>query len=91
MIVAISASVHPAIASRVTAVPLRSLNVTPTIPAAALVSKPANRCLGIEIHLLTSLFAHKASDKHRCVGIEICLLTSCFAHQASYEVIGAEV
>ena len=30
--VAISASVHPAIASRVTAVPRRSLNVTPTTP-----------------------------------------------------------
>jgi hypothetical protein len=33
VIVAISASVHPASASRVTAVPRRSLNVTPNIPA----------------------------------------------------------
>ena len=32
--VAISASVHPAIASRVTAVPRKSWNVTPTTPAA---------------------------------------------------------
>ena len=31
--VAISASVHPASAKRVTAVPRRSLNVTPTTPA----------------------------------------------------------
>jgi len=31
--VAISASVHPAMASRVTAVPRKSLNVTPTMPA----------------------------------------------------------
>ena len=33
MIVAISGSVHPQIARRVTAVPRRSWNVTPTIPA----------------------------------------------------------
>ena len=33
VIVAISVSVHPASASRVTAVPRRSLNVTPNIPA----------------------------------------------------------
>src|SRR5262245_61202129 len=35
VMLAISASVHPAIARRVTAVPRRSWNVRPTIPAAA--------------------------------------------------------
>src|SRR5215831_12547867 len=37
--VAISASVHPASASRVTAVPRRSLKVTPTIPALAVATE----------------------------------------------------
>ena len=55
VMVAISASVHPANASRVTAVPLKSWNVTPTTPA-FLQALPHDARNPSAVHGLPSLF-----------------------------------
>jgi hypothetical protein len=60
--VAISASVHPAMASRVTAVPRKSLNVTPTIPAfvRAIDHDARNPC---EVHGLPALLVRMIGER----------------------------
>ena len=55
MIVAISASVHPAMASLVTAVPRRSWNVRPTTPA-RLHALPHDARKPSDVHGAPSLF-----------------------------------
>jgi hypothetical protein len=72
--VAISGSVHPARASRVTAVPRRSLNVTPAMPTFA--------------HALRH-DARKPSGVHGRLSVELRMIGPCFVAASSAALSGA--